>query len=102
MAKQISAVFSLLAFLVFATTWIIRKLWPLPVVDVTELFLRGLAVLFFYFLVGIFLARLGISLIQEVIEARRIKEEQHRQRARLQYQQIIGEEESESKKTASK
>lgn len=79
-----------MAFILFASTWLFRKLMMMPVMDINQLFIESWVIIVVYMIVGLFLARLGIALVMEVLEERRRREEERRERARMRYQEVIG------------
>lgn len=78
-----------MAFILFASTWLFRKLLQMPVMDINQLFIESWVIIVVYMIVGLFLARLGIALVMEVLEERRRREEERRERARMRYQDVI-------------
>lgn len=87
--RRLSAFFTLLAFAFFAGTYLLRKIFGFPVADVTAMFSQGVVVIIAYFVIGMFLAKMGIALVNEVLEARRQREEDKRERARNLYLSAI-------------
>ncbi len=91
-ARKLSGFFTLLAFMAFSGAWLGRKFAGMPSMDIEKLFGHSLLIMLLYFFLGIYLSRLGIALINEVIEERRREEDERRARARSRYMQIVGDE----------
>ncbi len=87
--RRLAAFFAMLAFVIFATTWIIRKLLGLSTADVVSMFSQGLVIIFGYFIIGIILSRMGISLVKEFLDQKQDEEEDKRERARNLYLNAI-------------
>ncbi len=87
--RRLSAFFTLLAFAFFASTYLFRKFFGYPVADVTAMFSQGVVVIIAYFVIGMFLAKMGIALVNEVLESRHQQEEDKRERARNLYLSAI-------------
>ena len=87
--RRLAAFFSLLAFVIFATTWIVRRLLGLSTSDVISMFSQGLVIIFGYFIIGMILSRMGISLIKEFLDEKEDEEEDKRERARSLYLNAI-------------
>lgn len=83
--RRLAAFFSLLAFVIFATTWIIRRLLGLSTSDVISMFSQGVVIIFGFFIIGMILSRMGISLIREFLDEKESEEEDKRERARSLY-----------------
>ncbi len=87
--RRLAAFFALIAFVIFSTTWIIRKLLGLSTSDVVSMFSQGLVIIFGYFFVGMILSKMGISLIREFLDEKENEEEDKRERARSLYLNAI-------------
>ncbi len=87
--RRLAAFFALLGFVIFATTWIIRRLLGLSTSDVISMFSQGLVIIFGYFIIGMILSRMGISLIREFLDEKEDEEEDKRERARSLYLKAI-------------
>ena len=87
--RRLAAFFSLLAFVIFATTWIVRRLLGLSTSDVISMFSQGLVIIFGYFIIGMILSRMGISLVKEFLDEKEDEEEDKRERARSLYLNAI-------------
>ena len=87
--RRLAAFFALLGFVIFATTWIIRRLLGLSTSDVISMFSQGLVIIFGYFIIGMILSRMGISLIREFLDEKEDEEEDKRERARSLYLNAI-------------
>lgn len=87
--RRLAAFFTLIAFVIFATTWIIRKLLGLTTADVISMFSQGVVIIFSYFIIGIILSKMGISLIREILDEKANEEEERRERARTLYLNAI-------------
>lgn len=91
-ARKLAAFFTVMAFMAFVGTYLVRVALDQPVAQVPEMMGTALLVMTVYFVLGIYLAQLGVALISEVIEERRHREEERRERARARYQQVVGDE----------
>lgn len=83
--RRLAAFFTLLAFIFFSATWLLRKLAGYPTADVTAMFSQGVVIIGAYFMIGMFLAKMGIALVREIMEERRTADEEKRERARSLY-----------------
>lgn len=91
MTRKLSAMFSLLAVGILIGTWLIRRAMGLPTVGINEFFGVALAVFVSCLILGRVYARLGVSMIKEVIAERRSREEERRARARQRYEAALDE-----------
>lgn len=87
--RRLAAFFTLLAFAFFASTWLLRRIGGYPVADMTAMFSQGVVIIVAYFVIGMFLAKMGIALVNEVLEGRHQSEEDKRERARNLYLSAI-------------
>lgn len=77
MQNKLSALMALMAFMLIAGTWCIRRLIGLPVMDPVQVLSSVLVILpLYYFVIGRIVSRIGISLIQEQLADNRAKEEE--------------------------
>ena len=83
--RRLAAFFTLLAFAFFSSTWLLRKIFGYPVADVTAMFSQAVVIIIAYFVIGMFLAKMAIALVNEVLESRHQAEEDKRERARNLY-----------------
>ena len=96
MARRLAGFFASLALMVLIGSWLLRHLHGLPRMPPDKLVMAGFLVFVLSFPVGYFIAKLGISLVQEVLEERRNREEERRHRARVRYQELLGGEQAEA------
>jgi hypothetical protein len=90
MSRRLAGLFTIIAFVVMSGTWLYRKWFNLPTMSDRDFFTRVFVVLIVYFaILGPFYAKLGISLIQEVLGERRTQEEERRYRARQIYETAV-------------
>lgn len=87
--RRLAAFFALLSFVIFATTWIIRRMLGLSTSDVISMFSQGVVIIFGYFIIGMILSKMGISLIREFLDEKESEEEDKRERARSLYLSAI-------------
>jgi len=78
MARKLAAFLSILGVIVLFTTWLLYRALELPVMPTEQVLNCGVVVLVLYFCGGLFIARVGISLVREVIADRRSREEEKR------------------------
>ncbi|MHC4870212.1 MAG: hypothetical protein ACYTFY_00040 [Planctomycetota bacterium] len=77
MQSKLSGLMALMAFMLLAGTWCMRRLLGLPVMDPVQVLSSVLIVLpLYYFVVGRIVSRIGISLIQEQLADVRAREEE--------------------------
>jgi len=96
MARKLAGFLAILGLVALLATWLYRTWRGMPTISVDMAVNYGFCILMIYFVVGTFVAKVGISLIQEVIAERRHREEERRYRARLRYEQIMGGESEEA------
>ncbi len=101
MARKLAGFLAILALVVLFGAWLVKTWRGEPSIPVDKAVSYGFTVLVVYFVVGVFVAKVGIGLIQEVLAERRHREEERRYRARMRYEQLLGEEEGESAGSAS-
>lgn len=89
MVRRLAAFFTLIAFVIFSTTWLIRRMVGFPTADVTAMFGQGVVVLMAYFIIGMFIAKMGVALINEILDTKHVEEEDKRERARNLYLSAI-------------
>jgi hypothetical protein len=91
MARKLAALLALLGVVVLFTTWIVCQLWPgqKPVMSPDKVLQWGLVVLVVYAILGLFLAKVGISLIREMMADKRSRDEELRYRARTRYEEAL-------------
>ncbi len=87
--RRLAAFFTLLSFVFFSATWLIRKMFGYPTADVTAMFTQGVVIIVAYFMIGMFVAKMGIALVKEVVEDKRQLDEEKRERARNLYLDAI-------------
>lgn len=95
MANKMAALVALLGLIVLLSTWLSRLASMQPVAPMEHILVYTMLVMLGYFFVGVFVAKLGISLIQETIADRRTREEERRDRARARYDQLVAGENAE-------
>lgn len=83
--RRLASFFTLLAFVFFSATWLLRRSFGFPAADITAMFSQGVVIIGAYFVIGMFLARMGIALVNEVLESKHQIEEDKRERARNLY-----------------
>lgn len=83
--RRLAAFFTLLAFVFFSATWLLRRSFGFPTSDVTAMFSQGVVIIIAYFVIGMFLARMGIALVNEVLDGKHQVDEDKRERARNLY-----------------
>ena len=57
--------------------------------DVIAMFSQGVVIIFSYFIIGIILSKMGISLVREILDEKANEEEERRERARTLYMNAI-------------
>lgn len=82
MEKKLAGLFAFIAFSLFVGAWLVQRLREEPVMPPEDMVTYGTIVLLTYFAIGFGISRVGISLIQEVLADKRIREEEARIRAR--------------------
>jgi heme exporter protein D len=95
MERRLAGFFALLGIATLIATWLYRSMALLPALPPERLVYYAILVFWVYFLVGLFLSKVGVSLIQEVLAEKRIREEERRNKARALYQARLDEEEDE-------
>lgn len=88
-ARKLAAFFTMIAFIIFATTWLVRRLAGLNAVNVISLFTHSCVIILAYFIIGLFLAQLGVALVRELMENVHREEAERRERARDLYLSAI-------------
>ncbi|MDR0867733.1 MAG: hypothetical protein LBP75_04560 [Planctomycetota bacterium] len=85
MFRKLSAFFTMLAFILFSGTWVVRRMLGINSMDVTTMFTQSIAIIVSYFIIGVFLSRLGVALVDEYLVRRRQMEAERRECARGLY-----------------
>ena len=84
-ARKLAAFFTMIAFIIFASTWLVRRLAGMNAVSVITLFTHSCVIILAYFIIGLFLAQLGVALVRELMEGIHREEAERRERARDLY-----------------
>jgi hypothetical protein len=92
MFRQLAAFFAMLAFIIFAGIWVVRRMLGMEVSDVSTFFVQCLVIITAYFFVGVFMARLGIALANEFFADRHRREAEQRESARNSYLTLLADE----------
>lgn len=87
--RRLAAFFTMIAFVVFAGTWLVRRFVGLNAISVTSLFTQSCVLIIAYFIIGIFLSRMGVALVHELMEEHHREEADRRERARNLYLSAI-------------
>ena len=91
MARKLAALLSILGVVALFGTWLLHRAMEIPAMPAERVLNYGVLILVVYFAVGLFVAKMGISLIREVMSERRSREEEQRFRARARYETLLGE-----------
>ena len=75
MARKLAGFLSILGLLALFGAWLFRTWQGKSTVSVDQAVSAGFTILIAYFVVGVFVAKVGIGLVQEVIAERRHREE---------------------------
>ncbi len=94
MARKLAGLLAMFGLMALLGGWLAQSFWGHDALPVDTTINYGICVLVTYFVFGIFVAKLSINLIQEVIEERHDREEERRARARMRYQGAAEEEEN--------
>ena len=84
-ARKLAAFFTMIAFIIFASTWLVRRLAGMNAVSVITLFTHSCVIILAYYIIGLFLAQLGVALVRELMEGIHREEAERRERARDLY-----------------
>lgn len=80
MQMKLAGILTYAAVGVICLTWLLRRLVGLPVMTDAKLLYWSLGAVVCYFIIGIGVANLGVTLIQEAIADRRTREDEIRRR----------------------
>lgn len=83
--RKLAAFFTMIAFILFAATWLFRRLAGLNAVNVMSMFTQSCVIIIAYFIIGIFLAKMGVALVNELLSSIHREEAERRERARNLY-----------------
>ena len=90
MARKLAGLFAILGVMAFLGSWVWKRYTPpgdaMPVEKAWE---TGVYVGLAYWLVGLFLATLGIGLVKEVLAERLGRETERKFRARQRYDSVL-------------
>ncbi len=100
MEGRMAGLLSIMAFALLLTAWLVQKARSATVLPVETLMGYAVVVLFVYMFIGRLVARVGVDLVQEVLNEQRAREEDRRTRARQRYSQVTSEEEEEAAEPA--
>jgi hypothetical protein len=88
MQNKLAGLMAVMAFVILAVTWTVRKVIGMPVMHPVHVLTIALGVLLLYFfVVGRIAARIGIMLIQDELMEQRARKERIRHEARMMAQQ---------------
>ena len=95
MAKKLAGFFSVLGIIVFLGTWLYQSWVPNPnatmeAMNAEKAWEIGIYLAAAFFLLGLFVATLGIALVQEVLAETRSRSMEKKFRARTAYERVIG------------
>mgnify|MGYP001610721989 CR=1 FL=1 len=91
MARKLAALLSILGVVALFGTWLLHRALALPTMPAERILNYGVLILVVYFWVGMFVAKVGVSLIREVMAERRSRDEEKRFNARNRYEALLGE-----------
>ena len=99
MARKLAGLLAMFGLMALLGGWLVQSFWGSDAMSVDTTINYGICILVIYFVFGVFVAKLAINLVQEVIEERHDREEERRAQARMRYQGA-GEDEDASDDTA--
>jgi len=89
MTRKLAALLALMAMIAFFGSWLLHRAAGMPTATTEDILNVGIAVMVFYFIFGLFLAKIGVSLLREMMADRRSHEEEQQFRARRRFERAI-------------
>ncbi len=91
MARRLAGFLAILGFTAMLAVWVCQQLNSLPSLPLEDLIPFGIAILLGYFIWGIFIAKLGIDIVQEIIQERRSQLGQRHRLTMVRREESLGE-----------
>ncbi len=90
MEWKLAGLFALLGFIAFVGAWLLMEAAGFEVLPPGEMLTNGLIVVLVFLVGGVWLSRMGIVLVQEILAEERDREEERQRRARRRYEEVVG------------
>jgi hypothetical protein len=90
MEWKLAGLFALLGFIAFVGSWLLMEAAGFEVLPPGEMLTNGVVVVLVFLVGGVWLSRMGIVLVQEILAEERDREEERQRRARRRYEEVVG------------